>query len=373
VKIALLTRRFDPQGGGTERDLMVTAHYLLKAGHQVTAYASEIRGESGDFPVKRIGTLAPTRTGRLVAFALAAPAAARRDGNDLVLSFARTVGADVLRSGGSAHASYVAAARRWRGRISAAAMPLLPYHQAQMIIERLGFHSPRLKLVIAVSNLVRDDLLARFGLDPERVVTLYNGVDLKRFHPAESDTFRNRLRASLQLPARVPIVAFVGNGFGRKGLRFLIEAMARLGSNARLAVIGVDRADRAYRELARRLGLGPRVNFVGARGDVETFFAAADAFAMPSLFEPFGNVVMEAMASGLPALTSAQSGVAELMPSAMERYVVPNPRDVADMSVRLHEMLEAADELRSLCRETAEQYSWDRHGDNLLGILRSLG
>ncbi len=352
---------------------MVTARYLLEAGHRVTAYASEIRGESGDFPVKRIGTLAPTRTGRLFAFALAAPAAARRDGNDLVLSFARTVGADVLRSGGSAHASYVAAARRWRGRISAAVMPLLPYHQAQMIIERMAFRSPRLKLAIAVSNLVRDDLLARFGLDAGRVVTLYNGVDLERFHPAGTDARRCRLRADLGIPANIPVVLFVGNGFGRKGLRFLIEAMARLDSHARLVVIGADRAERAYRDLARRLNLAPRVHFVGTRGDVENFFEAADAFAMPSLFEPFGNVVMEAMASGLPALTSAQSGVAELMPAAMERYVVPNPRDVADMSVRLHEMVEAGEELRSTCRETAEQYSWDRHGDNLLGILRSLG
>ncbi len=373
MKLALLTRRFDPQGGGTERDLMVTARYLLEAGHEVTAYASEIRGESSCFPVKRVGTLAPTRTGHLLAFALAAPAAARRDGNDLVISFARTVGADVLRSGGSAHASYVAAARRWRGRISAAAMPLLPYHRAQMMIERMGFRSPRLKLAIAVSNLVRDDLIARFGLDGKRVVTLYNGVDLERFHPAESDARRCRLRADLGMPTHIPLVLFVGNGFGRKGLRFLIEALARLGSNARLVVIGADRADRAYRDLARRLKLAPRVHFVGARSDVENFFEAADAFAMPSLFEPFGNVVMEAMASGLPALTSAQSGVAELMPQAMERYVVPNPADVADMSVRLHEMLEAGADVRAKCREVAEEYSWDRHRDNLLGILRSVG
>lgn len=372
MKLALLTRRFDPHGGGTERDLMVTARYLREAGHQVTVYASEVRAELRDFPVKRVGALVPTRTGRLLAFAMTAPAAARHDGNELVLSFARTVGADVLRSGGSAHASYVQAARRWRSSMSAATMPLMPYHRAQMMIERMGFRSPRLKVAIAVSNLVRDDLIARFGLDGNRVVTLYNGVDLKRFHPAENNGLRMRLRAQLGVPANAPFVLFVGNGFGRKGLRFLIEAIARLHSRVRLVVIGLDRADRAYRDLAQRLKVAEHVYFLGARSEVESFFEAADGFAMPSLFEPFGNVVMEAMASGLPALTSAQSGIAELMPEAMARYVVPDPTDIVELAARLDEMLEQGDEIRAMCREVAEEYSWDRHASSLIGILRSV-
>ncbi len=351
---------------------MITAHYLLKAGYDVTAYASEIRGESRDFPVRRVGGFPLSRTGRLLAFAYAAPTVARREGNRIVLSFARTIGADILRSGGSAHASYLAAARLWRGRMRASVMQISPYHRAQMAIERMGFRSPKLKLAIAVSNLVRDDLAVRFGLNRDRVVTLYNGVDSQRFHPSKDADASARLRAQFGISASAPTVMFVGNGFGRKGLRFLMRAMAKLPFETQLMVVGNDHALARYRDFARRLKIAPRVHFAGPRKDVEQFFAAADVFAMPSLFEPFGNVVMEAMASGLPALTTAQSGVSELMPEEMERYVVTDPTNPSEIAVRLADLLQNAPDLRATCREIAEQHSWDRYGERLIELLEPL-
>ncbi len=188
MRIALLTRRFDSAGGGTERDLIVTAECLRAAGHQVTIFADEIRGATGDWDVRRVG--AGPRLGRtlsLLRFAWTAAPAARRAGADLVLSFARCVGADVMRSGGGAHASYLRAARKWRGVIGATAMRITPYHRVQMLVERQAFRGPGLKRVIAVSNFVRDDLIREFGLTPEKTLTIYNGVDLDRFRP------RNRL------------------------------------------------------------------------------------------------------------------------------------------------------------------------------------
>ena len=185
MRIALLTRRFDSNGGGTERDLIVTAQGLRAAGHQVTIFADEIRGAAGGWDVRRVG--GGPRLGRalsLMRFAWTAAPAARRAGTDLVLSFARCVGADVMRSGGGAHASYLRAARKWRGALGAAAMRISPYHQVQMLVERQAFRSAGLKRVIAVSNFVRDDLIGEFGLAPEKTVTIYNGVDLDRFRPA---------------------------------------------------------------------------------------------------------------------------------------------------------------------------------------------
>src|SRR5512135_784371 len=110
MRIALLSRRFDIAGGGTERDLVVTANCLRAAGHQITIFAGEIRGGTGDWDVHRVG--AGPGLGRalsLLRFAWAAALAARRAGADLVMSFARCVGADVIRSGGGAHASYLRA------------------------------------------------------------------------------------------------------------------------------------------------------------------------------------------------------------------------------------------------------------------------
>ena len=125
MRIALLTRRFDSAGGGTERDLIVTANCLRAAGHQVTIFADEIRGATGTWDVRRVsGRLRFGRALSLIRFAWTAAPAARRAGADLVLSFARCVGADVMRSGGGAHASYLRAARKWRGPLGATAMRL---------------------------------------------------------------------------------------------------------------------------------------------------------------------------------------------------------------------------------------------------------
>jgi len=372
MRIALLTRRFDPHGGGTERDLIITAESLCAGGHEVSIFAREVRGESADFKVKRVGGLALGRTAGLLSFAYAAPTAARSAGSELVVSFARTIGADVMRSGGSAHISYLRAARQWRSPLQWQAMRISPYHRAQVFIERRAFASPRLKGAIAVSNLVRDDLMREFRLSGLKVVTLYNGVEVERFTPSTDDAARREIRSALAIADEAPIVVFVGNGFGRKGLRFLLEAWPKVARGAHLMVVGADRKVRWYQREAMRLGVGPRVHFAGAMPDVTQVFRGVEAAALPSLFEPFGNVVMEAMASGLPVLTTAQSGASELLSDPMQRFVVRDPTNADEIAGKMNALLEADGDLRRVARATAERYTWQRYADNLLGIISAI-
>lgn len=372
MRIALIARRFDPAGGGTERDLLVTAEHLARAGHQVTIYAVEVRAAAAQWHVVQVGLPSLSPSLELWRFAWAAPARARRDGAGLVLSFARTVGADVLRSGGGAHAAYMRAARRWRGVLGAAAMRLRPYHRVQMAIERAAFTSPALRKAIAVSDLVRTQLIDEFGLDPAKAVTLYNGVDLDRFRPAADRALRVRLRQSFRVETGAPVVAFVGNGFARKGLGPLLKAWPALKSQPYLLVAGNDTAVNRYRRMARRLGVDSRVRFLGARNQIEQLFHAADFLALPSFFEPFGNVVMEAMASGLGVLTSAQSGVAELVPVAMHRFIVRDPGDSAEIAARLDALLRTGHELTAIARAAAAAHPWHHYAGGLLELVDSL-
>jgi UDP-glucose:(heptosyl)LPS alpha-1,3-glucosyltransferase len=374
MRIALLTRRFDSVGGGTERDLIVTANHLRASGHEITIFADEIHGSTGIWNVRRVGKgPRPGRTLSLLRFAWAAAPLARRTGADVVVSFARCVGADVIRSGGGAHASYLRAARKWRGPLGASSMQISPYHQAQMLIERQAFRSSRLKHVIAVSNFVRDDLIREFSLAPEKTATIYNGVDLDRFRPAGESSDRPSIRQKLVIPASAHMIAFVGNGFARKGLGYLIEAWPLVPGGAFLLVVGADRQADKFARRAHALNVGGRVVFTGPVPDVERMFHAADAFAMPSLFEPFGNVVMEAMASGLPAMTSAFSGVAELLPPSMRRFRVDHPDDVGEIALRLGSLFEAPASLAVEARATAEKFTWARYAKELNVLLESLG
>ncbi|HXR25840.1 MAG TPA: glycosyltransferase family 4 protein [Candidatus Binataceae bacterium] len=372
MRIALLSRRFDPSGGGTERDLIITADYLERAGHRVVIYAAEVRGAGDGRAIRLVPTPPLGRALRLWRFAYLAPAIARRDDADLIVSFARSVGAEVMRSGGGAHVSYLRAARKWRGALAARAMHLSPYQRVQMHIEERGFRSSRLKLAIAISNVVHRDLVEQFKLPADKVPILYNGVDLERFRPRASDESRRRIRQALGVPDSAPVVMFVGNGFARKGLPFMLEAWPRLESRPWLLVVGNDRARAGYGNRARTLNVGDRIRFLGPRNDVAELFHAADVLALPSIFEPFGNVVLEAMASGLKVVTSAASGVSELLPDELRAFTIENPCDPAEIAQRLDALIEAPADLGAQARAAAESYSWERYGENLTRLLETI-
>ena len=137
-------------------------------------------------------------------------------------------------------------------------------------------------------------------------------------------------------------------------------------------MIGADRKSPWYRREATRLGVGARLHFAGPVPDVTQIFHGVEAVALPSLFEPFGNVVMEALACGLPVLSSAQSGAAELLPESMQRFVVQDPTNSDEIASKLSALLGADGELQAAARATAEGYTWQRYADKLLAIVSTL-
>jgi UDP-glucose:(heptosyl)LPS alpha-1,3-glucosyltransferase len=240
-----------------------------------------------------------------------------------------------------------------------------------MAVERAGFRWPGLERAIAVSKMVEDDLIQSFDLPSERVVTLYNGVDCRSFRPPGEVSERAIVRQRLGLPHDARVMLFAGSGFGRKGLGFLIEAWARLRGSPYLLVAGGDRAAARFEQLAMRHGIGARVRFLGRRGDVAELMRASDALALPSLFEPFGNVVLEAMASGLPVLTSSRCGVAEIVPDELRAFVVADPANVAELAAKLQALIEAPPMLGKIARAAAERFTWERHAGELLAIIEA--
>jgi UDP-glucose:(heptosyl)LPS alpha-1,3-glucosyltransferase len=303
-------------------------------------------------------------------FATRVASRARRDGAELVLSFARILGADILRSGGGAHSSYLRAARRWQSPAAAGAMLVSPYHRVQVLIERAGFNSPRLQQAIAVSELVRSDVLETFRLSSDKLVTLYNGVDSERFSPNRDTSLVNHLRREFKIPENLRAIAFVGNGFARKGLNVLLESWPAVHPAAALVVVGSDRSIGAYRRRAIKLRIEPRVIFLGPVRQIERLFACVDGLAFPSLFEPFGNVVLEAMAAGLPVLCSRLTGAAEVLPGEFSGLVVNDPTDTVELASRLNLLLRMPGDAGGIARATAERYPWHRHGQELLRIIQ---
>jgi UDP-glucose:(heptosyl)LPS alpha-1,3-glucosyltransferase len=259
-----------------------------------------------------------------------------------VQSHERVPGATVYRAGEGCHRAWLAArARRGRGLYNAVVLALE---------RRVLTTTPR---IAAIARTGKAEIERLYGVPPARVDVVYNGVDHERFRADLSA--RASARAEAGLGAEHALL-FVGSGFERKGLATALEALGRLPEDTRLRVIGKGDA-RAYRARAEQLGVAKRVAWLGARPDVERWYAAADAVVLPTIYEPFGNVHLEALAAGVPIVTTTRAGGAEIVGDACGAVTEPgDPGTVADAVTRLRGRPVA--EVRAACRAAAAPFTY---------------
>jgi UDP-glucose:(heptosyl)LPS alpha-1,3-glucosyltransferase len=166
---------------------------------------------------------------------------------------------------------------------------------------------------------------------------------------------------------------FVGSGFARKGLDTLIEALAGLGDRRAWLVVAGKGAVEEHAGTADQLGLGDRIRWLGPRRDVERLYAAADAVALPARYEPFGNVHLEALAAGLPVLTSRRAGGAEVIRDGENGWVVP-PADPAALAGALGRLRDGNPEaMATAARRAAEPFTHAAWVEALAAVYRKLG
>jgi UDP-glucose:(heptosyl)LPS alpha-1,3-glucosyltransferase len=252
-------------------------------------------------------------------------------------------------------------------------LALNPYHYFVASSERKLFAAARLKAVICNSAMVKSEIMEWFDIAEEKLHVIYGGVDTQRFHPGLRRTLRQGARQQHGIPMEAKLFLFVGSGFERKGLRQLLRALAELPSHAYLLVVGKDKRTRHYENLARSLGISGRVRFAGALVDVTGAYAAADAFVLPTLYDPFPNVVLEAMACGLPVVTSTKSGGAELVEAGVNGYVC-DALDVASLRQSMERLLSnsVCDSMGAASRSRVEPYTLERMSDRYLRLYQTL-
>ncbi len=300
MKIALAHERLDKRGG-TELDFYRTAIGLRDLGHEVHLFCSkfEIDPPPGTYghsvPIVPLG-----RTARLWSFAKVAPTIIRPILCDVVVSFGRMISQDVLRSGGGSHRVFLQKLGEAGGLGRRIWHNLSLYHQSVLALERRQFQAGHYKRILAVSEEVKRELLDVYAVPEDKVTVIYNGVDEKRFHLSLRDKCRELIRKQWHIPLDAPTVLFVGSGFRRKGLDRLLKAWSSPQmKDTYLVVVGEDAQRGRYQALAEDRTHG-KVVFVGRRDDVESYYGAADLLALPAVQEAFGNVVLEALAAGLP-------------------------------------------------------------------------
>jgi len=372
MKIALAHKRLD-LAGGTERDFYLTAEGLRDLGHEIHLFCSEfgIRPPAGT-SAHRIPCLGPGRTARLLSFAFLTPKAILRHRFDVVVGFGRMIRQDVLRSGGGSHRVFLKkmelGAKPWRRLWHRLSL----YHRSVLAVERLQYRPGNCKKILAVSQEVRREIMMTYGVPEDKIAVIYNGVDHERFHPRHRETAREKIRSQWGIPAQAPLVLFVGSGFQRKGLDRLLKAWEspRL-KEVHLLVVGEDAQRKRYASWAERRAPG-RVSFAGRQEAIEKFYGAADLLALPAIQEAFGNVVLEALASGLPVLASGAVGAAELLTGELAQGVLAHPEDPSKMEEKILWMLDHGRFLAGEARRLGERYSWTNHFRALESYLQTV-
>jgi UDP-glucose:(heptosyl)LPS alpha-1,3-glucosyltransferase len=302
-----------------------------------------------------------------VAFSHATAKAARQGAFDVVHSFSRTRHQDLYRAGGGSHRDYL---RRSHSSAGALLRQLSPRHRVLLSIEGRVFSDPTQRIQCA-SRLVADALVAEHEVAPERIFLLPNAVDSERYGSATAREAGRRLRAELDEKAE-RIWLFPASGWRRKGLPVLLEALARVRDpGLRLWIAGRD-DPRPWQRIASSLGIEDRIRFLGPRDDLEIVYGAVDGMVLPTRYDAFANVTLEAAACGLPIITTRSNGAAEWLeggvqllesandPAALARAFAP----LADVEVRR--------DLGERARKMARRLDWPQHVSRLRDEYRRI-
>ena len=378
MKIAIVRQRYNPFGGA-ERFVERALGALASEGAEVTLITRNWDGApregfkqiTCDPPYSR---LFGGRAARDRSFAEAAKIEMAKGGFDITQSHERIPGCMIFRAGDGVHAAWLAHRARVLGPLQRLIQQCAPYHRYILAAEREMFADPALRAVICNSQMVAEEISHFYGVDRSKLPVIYNGVDTTVFHPALADECRERTRAEAGIRADVPVLLFVGSGFERKGVPQLLRAAAQMQSCAtQIVIVGADRKLKAMQALASKLGLDKRVRFTGPLKDVRPWYGAADGFVLPTLYDPCPNAALEALACGLPLLTSTTCGAQEWVASGVNGWVV-DAVDETDLTRRLDDLSALAGNAgaRNAARASVEALTLPAMAERLLALYRGL-
>jgi UDP-glucose:(heptosyl)LPS alpha-1,3-glucosyltransferase len=214
---------------------------------------------------------------------------------------------------------------------------LMPRHRVLLAMESRYFRRSHPRHVLCPSNQVIEDLGRLYGVDPALCTVVPNVIDPERFNPERRSKNRPLVRHELGIADHEVALMLIANELHRKGLAQLLSALALTG-DSRMSLHVVGKAGLGpFRSTIERLGLGRRVHYHGASDDVSRQLAAADLLVLPTQYEPFGMVVIEALAAGVPVLTSRLAGASAAVDHGRTGLILEDPYDVHELAALLEE------------------------------------
>ena len=349
-------RRGFSSSGGAEAYLKRLAAGVVEKGHQVRLYTSTDwpSNEWSFGPITRVEGKSPRP------FAKEIEKWAPWLDCDVWLSLERLWRCDVYRAGDGVHRAWLERRAEVFGPLRKLSHILNRKHAAILLLEEYLFNMRGANRVIANSKMVRDEIVRFFGYPAEKIHLVPNGVPVSAFRGGAEG--RDGMRQTLGLKSDDIAVLFAGSGWERKGLRFAIEAVEKSGKKMRLLVAG--RGDKRGFKSAR-------VQFLDVVQDMPALYGAADIFLLPTIYDPFSNACLEALAAGLPVITTRTNGFAEIMETGVHGTVLDDPRNTAAIGEALLLWSDGArrDQARQGIRELADRFDISANVARTLEVL----
>jgi len=358
MRIALTTPTCDNQTG-IGRVVKNLGEHFAAAGHSVDIIASRFDSVGNGVVCRRLHDIPWPHTLNFLLCSLQAGAALRRGRYDISNSFGVGRGAMIV-TAQSCHRSGVEIERHVRQeRLGSTGWGI--FDAAALAEERTLMTAGTTRLIIAVSQLVKEQLRECYGISPEKIRVIPNGVELSDGNELARAERRRAARARFHWRENDFGLLFVANEYDRKGLQTIIGALSLLRDpDIRLAVVGDDNPA-PFRRMAARLSVADRIEFAGSIRGAELLYAGADAFVLPTWYEPFGMVIIEAMAEGVPVITSESAGAVEGMTHERHGFFLKNVRSADELASAIKRIREGP-LLRSTLglngRNAARRFAW---------------
>ena len=364
----VFVRRGYSSTGGAEAYLKRLARGVMEAGHDLQLVATH------DWPDNEwpFGSITHLRSKSPIEFASELEQMRAQLRVDILFSLERVWSCDVYRAGDGVHRAWLERRRKFELPLKRFVRSLNSKHQDLLRLEQSLFSGGNTKRVIAGSQIVKDEIVNLYGYSADKIDIVRNGVPLEKFRFGPE--LREKSREQLNLKSDQIALLFAGSGWERKGLLFAIEAAALCKDRKiRLLVAGRGNA-RLHKTKRLRFWREDPVQFLGEVADMLRIYAAADIFILPTIYDPFSNACLEALACGLPVITTRSNGFSEIIEDGVHGSIVDHARDLLALrdAIRLWSDPSRRAAVRSTNSQLAAQFDISQNINETLAILCSV-
>ena len=377
IRFAIGLREFSKMRGGAERYLVDLCIRMAAEANEVHVYAERYDLVDSRIHFHSVKTIPFPRSLRLLSFAVRATKEIESGNYDITFGVGNTLRANILQPHGGVHWAWF-----WRS-LKAYDHPILwvikflgrVFSLKQWVngwVEDAPYQGKNPQVIIAISDMVKRDMMHWYRIPDERIKVVYNGVDVERFHP-RNRKYRGEVRGRHGIGDEL-VILFVSNNFRMKGLGFLMKALAKVKNGSRppfkLLILGRDQKD-SYLRLAKGMGILGEVIFAGSTNEPEKYYGASDLLVHPTFYDACSLTVLEALASGLPVITTYSNGASGIMTQGQEGFVISDPRDDQSLAEKISFFLnrEKVERASIAARHLAESYSLERNWREMKDIF----